>query len=269
MTYVIHHPLQVKRNYALRCCFSLLCALFISSSVLSYAAITTADIETAIMNKNYEQASSLAANFLKSSNNSKERLEVEYYLGLSQLRLGQYPGARSAFQIVMASENSSDLYDRAALGMIEALYVPGFYKDALKEEERLFRKSPHSPFLSLMYLKMARTYLKLTQWGIAKEYLQKIIKEFPQSMEAPIAQGLMEEKEYFTVQVGSFMDKDRAIKLTDELKIGGQYAYIVETMSLEGKKFYRVRVGQITSLSDAQTLEAKLAQLGYPTLIYP
>jgi hypothetical protein len=44
---------------------------------------------------------------------------------------------------------------------------------------------------------------------------------------------------------------------------------MVETRSAEGRTFYRVRVGQMTSLKDAQELERRLADLGYPTLIYP
>ncbi|MEI7998234.1 MAG: SPOR domain-containing protein [Candidatus Omnitrophota bacterium] len=232
-----------------------------------YAA--TSDIEAAIMNKNHEQAKTLAVDLLKSSTEPKERVQTEYYLGLSQLRLGQFAEARSAFQIVMSATDSSDLYDRAALGMMEALYKPGFYKDALKQGEALLRKSPKSSFLSSIYLKIARTHLKMTQWGLAKDYLQKIIKDFPQSLEATIAQNLMEEKEYFAVQVGSFLDKDKAMNLMEQLKENGQYSYIVETINSDGKKFYRVRVGQMTSLSDAQTLEGRLSQLGYPTLIYP
>ena len=232
-----------------------------------YAA--TSDIEEAIMNKNYEQAKILASDALKTTTSSQERIQVEYYLGLSQLRLGQYAEAKSAFQIVMAASGGQDLYDRASLGMIEASYASGFYQEALKNIEDLLHKSPYSSFLSIIYLKTARIHLKLTHWNKAKEYLQKVINEFPQSLEAPIAQNLMEEKEFFTVQVGSFLDKNKAIHLMEELKANGQYAYIIETTTHDNKKFYRVRVGQMTSLSDAQTLGAKLAQLGYPTLIYP
>lgn len=233
------------------------------------AHASTSDIEAAIMDKNYAQAKSLASALLKHEKDSKERIEVEYYLGLSQLRLGQYADAKNAFHIVMSSAGSEDLYDKAALGLIECLHMSGDYQGALKHEEALLNKSPHSSFLSLIYLKMARTNLKLTQWSKAKEYLQKILTDFPQSLEAPIAQNLMEEKEYFAVQVGAFLDKDKAVHLMEELKANGQYAYIIETMTPDNKKFYRVRVGQMTSLSDAQDLETKLSRLGYPTLIYP
>jgi tetratricopeptide (TPR) repeat protein len=221
------------------------------------------------MNKNYEQARDLSQELLKNTAVHQNRIQAQYYLGISQVRLGQYVEARSLFQIVMSMAEDQDLHDRAALGMIEALYKPGLYQDALKTTKELLEKNPKSSFLSLIYLKKARIYLKLSQWAKAKEYLQRVIEEFPKSIEAPIAQDLMEEKEHFAVQVGAYLDKEIAIKLTEDLKAKGQYAYIIETVSSENKKFYRVRVGQTTSILDAQTLESKLCKLGYPTLICP
>ena len=242
--------------------------LFVSVGV-SWAQAALPDIEAAVMDKNYEQARVLAARLLKDTADPKQRVEAQYYLGLSQLRLGHYVEARKAFLIVMQASANPDLYDKAALGLLEGLTMAGFYKDAFKAGEALLRKHPDSPSKSLIYLKLARANLKLTQWQKAREYLQRIVDEFPQSFEAPIAKGLLEEKEYFAVQVGSFLDKDRAIALMEDLKAANQYAYIVETSPADGKTFYRVRVGQMTSLSDAQSLESRLGKLGYPTLIYP
>lgn len=248
---------------------TLILALIAGSLSINLAQASTADIETALMNKDYQKVKELSSEVLKNTAVVKDRIQAKYYLGLGQLRTGQYVEARSSFQIVMSAADSRELYDRAALGMIEALFLPGLYQDALKSSKQLLRKSPQSSFLSLIYLKTARIHLKLTQWGKAKEYLQKILKEFPQSLEAPVAQRLLEEKEYFTVQVGSFLEKERADRLVDDLKTQGQYAYIVETVNLDGKKFYRVRVGQKAALLDAQSLEANLSRLGYPTLIFP
>ena len=107
------------------------------------------------------------------------------------------------------------------------------------------------------------------RWEDANEYLNKIINEFPKSPEAPVAKQLLEEKQYFAVQVGSFLDKGRAITLIDDLKGSGQYAYVVETTASDGQKYYRVRVGQMSSLKDAEDLKKRLDKLGYPTLIYP
>ena len=84
-----------------------------------------------------------------------------------------------------------------------------------------------------------------------------------------MAKQLLEEKQYFAVQVGSFLDKSRAMALIDYLKNNEQYSYVVETSSPEGQKYYRVRVGQMSSLKDAEELKKRLDKLGYSTLIYP
>lgn len=227
------------------------------------------DVEAAVLDKDYAHGRDLASKILKGTADSKVRINAEYYLGLCQLRLGQYAQARSAFQIVMGAATAQDLYEKAALGLIEGLYMGGFYTDALKEGKKLLSRYPNSPSKSLIYLKIARTNLKLMKWEEAKVYLNKIINEFPQSFEAPIAKGLLEEKEFFAVQVGSFLDKDKAMHLVEDLKAKNQYAYIVETIMPDGKKFYRVRVGQISALDQAQSVQTQLSRQGYPSLIYP
>ena len=249
-----------------KCIFYLCCLLCVSATI---AHADLSDIEAAVMNKNYEQARVLSTGILKNTMDPSQRAQARYYLGLSQLRLGQYARSRQEFQALMRLTLDSELYDKAALGLIEGLYMANFYKDALKEGNSLLRKSARSQYKSLIYLKIARAHLKLMQWQEAKDNLQRIITEYPQSFEAPIAKNLLEEKEFFAVQVGSFLDQDRAIKLSDELKSKGQYAYVVQTTSTEGKIFYRVRVGQVQSLKDAHAIESKLSIQGYPTLIYP
>ena len=107
------------------------------------------------------------------------------------------------------------------------------------------------------------------RWEDANKFLTKIVSDFPQSPEAPIAKQLLEEKQYFAVQVGSFLDKSRALELIEDLKGSGQYSYVVETTAPDGEVFYRVRVGQMSSLKDAEELKNRLDKLGYPTLIYP
>ena len=241
--------------------------LIAGSLTQSYAALP--DIEAAVMNKDYAQARELASQIIKDSNDPSQRTEAKYYYGLAQLRLGQYADARSAFKDVMDAHPAQDVYDKAALSLIEGFYMGGFYTDALDSASQLLKKSPNSSFLSLIYFKIAGADLKLMRWEDAHQFLSKIITEFPQSPEAPVAKQLLEEKQYFAVQVGSFLDKGRALTLIDDLKSNGQYAYVVETTSSDGQTYYRVRVGQMSSLNDAEDLKKRLDKLGYPTLIYP
>ncbi|GEM_PF-334788 len=227
------------------------------------------DVETAIIQEDYATAGNLAGQFIDSKPTKRDLDEALYYLGLSQLRLANYEDAKKTFNLLLSGFPKASLRDKAYLGYFDSLYMDGKYPGALTVIEELLAKNPKSEFLSLVYLKAARANLKLTQWQPAKNYLKKIISEFPSSLEAHTAKQLLEEKQYFAVQVGAFLDQSRAEKLAEDLKSRGEYAYIVETIDREGKKFYRVRVGQLSLLDDAQKLESKLTRLGYPTKIYP
>lgn len=246
--------------------------LFILASavfLLGMADVNIKDIETAILKKDFERAQKIAAQFLAKSPPQDQSHEARYYLGISQLYSGEYEKGRETFQQLIADKPSKKLYDRVYLGMIDSFYMAGDYNEALKEARRLLKRRRHSEFLSLIYLKIAKANLKLAQWREATRYLNKIIQKFPNSFEFYIAQQLMEEEQYFSVQVGSFLDPQRSQDLVNNLNQQGQYAYTLEITDKKGRKFYRVRVGQLSRLRQARELKQKLSRLGYPTRIYP
>lgn len=228
-----------------------------------------ADLEATIIQEDYKKANVMAKSLLKDKLSAADALQVEYYLGLSDLRLGDYAQAYDVFRKVVNGRPAVELYEKAYIGVIDALYMQGYYENALKEALWLMKRHPKSEMMSLIYLKVARSNLKLARWIKAKEFLQKILKEYPDSFESATARQLLEEPQYFTVQVGAFTEQPRAERLVKELIQRKEYAYIVETKSPDGKRFFRVRVGQLTALNDAQALESKLSGFGYPTRIYP
>ncbi len=227
------------------------------------------DIETAIMNKNFEAAKTLAESFIAENPSSPQIAQVRYYLGISQLGLAHYEQARSEFEGVLHSASSDNLYDKAWLGIIDSLGMQRNFEEDLRQSEQFLSKRPHSEFLSVIYLKLGRANLKLSRWDKAQGYLKKIIRDFPKSLEAHTARQLLEEKRYFAIQVGSFLDQSKALALADDLKKKGEYAYLVETTDRDGRVFYRVRVGQLKSLNEANRMQEHLSKQGYPTHIYP
>ena|SRR3989338_4868324 len=254
----------MKRFFLLN--YAAIFLLLLSGIVL---AATVADIETAVIQEDYSLAESLAKEFIESKPYKKDLDYALYYLALSQLRQASYGDARSNFNLLLSGFPKEELRDKAYLGYVEALYLSGEYAEGLKIAEEFLEKSPTSEFISAVYLKLGRGSLKLRNWQKAQEYLNKIVRDFPQSPEARIAKQLLEEKQYFSVQIGAFLDRIRAENLASELKQKGEYAYIVETVDNLDRKFYRVRVGKTALLEEAQKLESKLAQSGYPTIIYP
>ncbi len=250
------------------CCMLLLAAGFFPV-VSSAQGNSLSDIQTAIIQEDYKKAGDLAKDLLKTKPSGNELAQARYYLALSDLRQGNYPQAYEMFRKVVDSRPAADIFEKATVGVIDALYMRGDYESALNEATQFMNKHRKAEDMSLIYLKAARSNLKLARWNKAKEFLEKIVVEYPNSFECGVARQLLEEKQYFTVQVGAFVEQARAERLVQELMRQKEYAYVVETKSPDGKNYYRVRVGQLAALKDAQALESRLSGSGYPTRIYP
>ncbi|MDP8266630.1 MAG: SPOR domain-containing protein [Candidatus Aceula meridiana] len=245
---------------------SLIMILFFAGT--SYAQPLEA-IREAILEGDYSQAKDLSEQSLAKKLSRQEEEEVFYFLALSELYLGDYNKARGTFQRIVDGTKNMDLYDKASVGVVSSYYLDGEYREALKRCDDLLKERVDSNYFSSIYLKIARINLKLSHWDPARRYLKKILKEFPDSLEAYSAKQLLEEKKFFAVQVGAFLYKKYAKELVGRLREKGQYGYIVETEDKDGQRFYRVRVGELTSLGAAESLKDRLATLGFPTIIYP
>lgn len=249
--------------------FALTMVLVLGFVSLGSTAVSLSDIEAAIIEKNFLQVETLSRQFIAQKPSKEESDQAQYYLGLSLLWLGKHDQAHSVFTQLLSYKPEAKLRDKTSLGIIDVHYMDGKYQEAILLANELLKTSPRSELESLVYLKLARANLKLSRWESAQKYLAKIRKDFPQSPESHLAKQLLEEKQYFAVQVGAFLDRIKAEDLIADLKGKGEYAYIVETTDNAGRQFYRVRVGQLSALDDANKLSQKLSSLGYPAQVYP
>lgn len=232
-------------------------------------APTLTDVQAVFMDKKYAESKDLAVRLVGITQNSQERAEALYYAGVSELWLGQYASARDSLKRAIKANPGNDVVDKASLALIDTYYMEGDYKRSLEFAENFLSENSATEFKSAVYLKIARCHLKLANWNKGRDYLQKVVQKYPNSLERFYVDQLLQESQYFAVQVGSFKDRYSADKLVGDLTTKGEYAYIVEAASQDGKKLYRVRVGKLQQFDEAQKLETRLAQLGYPTKIYP
>ena len=72
----------------------------------------------------------------------------------------------------------------------------------------------------------------------------------------------------FTVQVGSFSDRENALKLSNVLdeEVRNVYISVYETPEI---RYYRVRVGHYDTRERAYGMAARLANMGYSVMIVP
>lgn len=236
---------------------------------LAFTSSPLTEIETALLKEDYESVKESALKLIKPDSDDKISLQAQYYLGLARIHSGEQKEAVETFRQLSKESLESSLRDKVYLGLCDAYFLTEQYPEALETGQTLLKLNSKSDYLSLIYLKMAKASLKLAHWQEAHEYLDKIIQQFPGSLEVRAAKQLLDEKQYFAVQVGSFTERERAEELAAGLKEKGEYAYIIETQDGEENKFYRVRVGELASLEQAQNLKIKLSDQGYPTQIYP
>ena len=247
----------------------ILTGVLLVGPVVAKAEVNINDIEAAVIVEDYPKAKSLSEKLIADYPQAAQVNEAKYYLGLSELRLNNFDQARAIFESLVKELPPGALSDKAYLGLIDVANLSEHYEQALEQAKIFLAARPQTPSLSLVYLKMARSNLKLAKWNDAHKFLNKILNEFPQSPEYHTAVQLLEEKRYYAVQVGAFLNRERADRLSRELQDKGEYAYIVETIDAQGNQFYRVRVGKFSQLSQAKDLKQKMSGQGYPTFIYP
>ena len=229
-----------------------------------------AQVEEAIVQEDYAIAQTLAQEVLNFAVVEKTVAQrAQYYLALSQLRLGDHKSAQRIFKKLLKAKTSDQIRSQSYLGLFESYYQQGQFKKAQKLARKMMIHAKDTPFESVMYLKLARTHLKLAEWKEAKSVLNKIVRAYPQSFEAETAQHLLEEQQFFAVQVGAFLDRERAEDLIEAFRRRQEYAYMIEMKDRDNRTFYRVRVGQMTRLHQAKKLQSKLSREGFPAEIYP
>lgn len=238
--------------------------------VLSFPDPALDNLETAMLAQNYKQAKGLAEAFILEHPDNPVLPEVRYELGLTYLRNGMIDQARDLFEQLAAQIKDRNTQDKVKLALFDAYYAQEDFVSAQNVIEPLMNGRQRSEWMSQIYLRQARVYLKQAKWDDAKLLLAKLMNEYEESLEVEYARQLLQEKQYFTVQIGAFTQRKSAEQMTDEMKSKGEYAYIVESYDKNNARLYRVRVGRFSFLNEAKTLQTRLCDMGYPSArIYP
>jgi len=78
-------------------------------------------------------------------------------------------------------------------------------------------------------------------------------------MAAPTTSGKKNRREHYSIQIEAVMDQEGANQLVDKLKRKGFEPYVVETQ-LNGRTWYRVRVGHYSTEDEAAAAQTRLRQ---------
>lgn len=184
--------------------------------------------------------------------------EFYYLMGISYLKTGNYLRASDIFEIVLNEFKRSDFKEEAQLGLGDACFLNGDLTKAGQNYRKLLENYPDTKFKAQAYERLSQIEFKSGNLDEGRDYLEMLQKDFSQKA----------AEVFYTIQVGAFGRSENANKLLQELTANGYLAYI-EITQIKEKTSYRVRVGKLQSLRDAQELEKGLSQAGYPTKLFP
>lgn len=213
------------------------------------AATPDADLQAIherFLSGDYERAEILASRYAASHARSAETDQVRHIESLCQLENGRYAQARRGLAALEADSADPSVQSAAAVSLGDSFYLEKDFVSANAAYARAASKYPSAP---------ESAYLA--------QRLRETAPPAAASKAGVLKQLSVEEKPFFSVQVGSFSQEKNAEALVRKLIYHNHDAYL--NAGADG--FYRVRVGHFAVKSEAARLESRLKKEGYPTTI--
>jgi len=211
----------------------------------------------------FSQAREIFKEIVKKDGTNPRIAEVYYYLG----RLSIEPDSALFYYTKLIQKHPTSRYTEIAFLEIAKIHIAREnYRDAVVVLNELQKNFPDTNLKveTMFWLGVSYLGLKKTDEGLS--ILKNLQNSFPKSVWAERATNIMpskeeNNKEYFTIQVGSYRNQKYAQKFAEEIKEKGFDAEIIEA-SVKGNLYYRVWVGKFLSLDKAKAFHKKLDSLG-------
>ncbi len=191
--------------------------------------------------------------------------EAYYYLG----RLSIAPdSALSYYQRVTNNYPQSRYADMSYLEIAKINIARSKYTNAIVTLSELLRKYPETDSKDEILFWLGVSYMSSGQEKEGANVLHDLRSQFPKSLWSERAANMIPTKktpetreEYFTIQVGSYRNRENAEKHAEDLRKRELDIQIVEAL-VKGATYYRVWVGRFDTAEQAKTFSSRLDSLG-------
>ncbi len=193
--------------------------------------------------------------------------ELNCILGLSYLKEHNLAAAEESFKRVLRN-SSGKFKTQARLGLADTYLIGGQFQDAETIYNKLIDEDPNTGFKAAILYRLSQSGFKKGNNSQGNEYLSKLKRDFPASLELRITRAIGRIKPIFpetgeySVQVGFFADRENANSLKHKLLAKGYPAYVEQASGGN-----RVRIGRFKNRREALDLENKLSKEGFPTKV--
>ncbi|MCK5288508.1 MAG: tetratricopeptide repeat protein, partial [Candidatus Omnitrophica bacterium] len=205
---------------------------------------------------NYEEA-------ISKTERLNETPDVLYFLGLAHIKIGNYSIAREYLRKIIKKDSRSKFYGQALVKLADTYFL----QEKLDKAYQLFSEiklcSMNLSNMPVVILRLAQISSRQGNFKNKRKYIKLLKEQYPQSAEIKYADILENYGDFFTVQVGAFIEKRNALALVKEFQ--DSYDIYID----ESQNIFKVRVGKYFKRSEAQKVTLEFLDKGYPARIYP
>ncbi|MDH4210832.1 MAG: SPOR domain-containing protein [candidate division WOR-3 bacterium] len=199
---------------------------------------------------------------LKKDENHPRIGEVYYYLG----RLSVNPDSAAQYYYSVINEYAQSRYaDIAYLEIAKINIARKNFATAIANLDELLKRYPETEYRDEIMFWQGVSYISVGNTERGESLLASLQSNFPKSVWSERAANITQKKEsiqeYYTVQLGSYRNKENAESYAASLREKGIDVKIVEAL-VKGHIYYRVWSGQFASLEKAKEHLSKLDSLG-------
>ena len=245
-----------------------LLVMAVAAGVTTAQAQETASLQAAFLAEEYGSVLSKTQQLL-GGRDTQEKDLLLYLQGVSAFKLRDLDLAIDSLQRLAADypESSWAVPGQMVLGQLFS--ASGEDEKALKLYQKLLKEDPTKPMRVQVTFLLGKAQRRLGQWSQARASFESVLSQAPQSPPAQEARQILEGEDfYFTVQVGAFETKANALRLKAECERRGYPTQVSEAF-MQGRRLYRVRVGQFSQREEAEQEAQRLKGEGFPARVAP
>ena len=180
--------------------------------------------------------------------------------GISYLANGDYGGARLNFEKAIQTSHNDDIKTWAKIGIADTYYLSGEFRTSMNFYKRLSHRKIKNEFKTKVLLNLALSHSALGSHDEANKVLQRLVKDYPASLEAYRASKQLSDMEDNKrrseggtyLQAGVYSTLKGAAKYKSKLSDMG-----LESTILEGE-VYKVFLGPFGDAIEAQIYSESL-----------
>ncbi|MEW6356819.1 MAG: tetratricopeptide repeat protein [Planctomycetota bacterium] len=219
------------------------------------------------LGQNYPSAMATYTKYIESNKGSDYAADAYYGRGMCSFAQGNYFAARQDFERALSKTNDKDLQATILLRLGECYMREERFKEAEDVYNRLLKKFPYSAKRDDVLYFLGVACLRQAKWDEAENYLGQVIRNYPYSTRKPLAQEKMPaEDRFFSVQVGAYQTRDKALAIQQDLSKRGLDSFI-RVINRSGTTYYCVRTGRFASWDEVKQHAQRLEVAGFKDIL--